>query len=158
LSDFWPHGEVAEKYGVFRSEGHSERAIFVIDKDGIIQYIDIHDIDDQPSNEVLFKELARILPDSFLAKEISAPPVKAAVPQAKVLMYCNKWCPDCRKARTWLNANNIEYTEVDIYSTPGAQDEVRKHSGGHIVSPTFDIEGKIILDFNQTKLEEALLS
>ena len=35
LSDFHPHGEVAQKYGVFRPrEGFSERAIFVIDKQG----------------------------------------------------------------------------------------------------------------------------
>ena len=35
LSDFHPHGEVAQKYGVFRQkEGFSERAIFVIDKAG----------------------------------------------------------------------------------------------------------------------------
>ena len=50
LSDFWPHGAIAKKYGVFREEGHSERAIFVVDKDGIVKYIDIHDIDDQQRN------------------------------------------------------------------------------------------------------------
>ncbi len=61
LSDFWPHGQVAQQYGVFRSEGHSERAIFILDTEGIIRYIDIHDIDDQPSNDVLFAELAHIL-------------------------------------------------------------------------------------------------
>jgi len=45
LSDFWPHGAVAKKYGVLRVEGYAERAIFIIDKIGIIRYIDIHDID-----------------------------------------------------------------------------------------------------------------
>jgi peroxiredoxin len=35
MSDFWPHGRVANLYGVFREkEGDSERAIFVIDKRG----------------------------------------------------------------------------------------------------------------------------
>jgi alkyl hydroperoxide reductase subunit AhpC len=62
LADFWPHGAVAERYGVFRSEGHSERAIFVIDKQGIIRYIDIHDIDHQPENEVIFGILRQIDP------------------------------------------------------------------------------------------------
>jgi alkyl hydroperoxide reductase subunit AhpC len=42
-------------YGVLRSEGYSERAIFILDKNGFIRYIDIHDIDQQPSNEELFK-------------------------------------------------------------------------------------------------------
>jgi len=51
-SDFWPHGSVARKYGVLiEEEGKSERAIFVLDKMGIIRYIDIHDIDHQPDNE-----------------------------------------------------------------------------------------------------------
>jgi len=58
LSDFWPHGAVAEKYGVMTANGHTERAIFVIDRQGIIRYIDHHDIDETPDNEVLFKVLA----------------------------------------------------------------------------------------------------
>ena len=32
LSDFWPHGRVADSYGVLRGDGVSERALFVIDK------------------------------------------------------------------------------------------------------------------------------
>jgi len=39
LSDFEPKGEVARKYGVYsREDGVSERALFVIDKDGIIRW------------------------------------------------------------------------------------------------------------------------
>ncbi len=54
LSDFWPHGEVAEKYGVLRSEGYTERAVFIIDKNGVVQYIDVHNIAEVPDpNEVL---------------------------------------------------------------------------------------------------------
>ena len=35
LSDFWPHGEVAQAYGVFNDKlGCANRATFVIDKDG----------------------------------------------------------------------------------------------------------------------------
>ncbi|MFH1115637.1 MAG: peroxiredoxin [Pseudomonadota bacterium] len=47
-SDFWPHGAVAEKYGVLRGDGVSERALFVIDKRGILRYIDVHDINAMP--------------------------------------------------------------------------------------------------------------
>jgi peroxiredoxin len=48
LSDFYPHGAVAQKYGVLRSEGFSERALFVIDKRGTIRFMDIHDINKRP--------------------------------------------------------------------------------------------------------------
>jgi peroxiredoxin len=60
LSDFWPHGEVAGKYGVLRSDGTSERAIFIIDKSGIIRYIDVHDINERPSLEILIQELDKL--------------------------------------------------------------------------------------------------
>jgi peroxiredoxin (alkyl hydroperoxide reductase subunit C) len=48
LSDFWPHGAVADKYGVLRSEGVSERALFFIDKEGIIRDIRVNDINKRP--------------------------------------------------------------------------------------------------------------
>lgn len=48
LSDFYPHGEVTKKYGVFRPEGFSERAVFVIDKQGIIRFMEIYDINERP--------------------------------------------------------------------------------------------------------------
>ena len=39
LSDFYPHGEVAKLYGIFNEEtGASRRAIFVVDKEGTIQF------------------------------------------------------------------------------------------------------------------------
>jgi peroxiredoxin (alkyl hydroperoxide reductase subunit C) len=60
LSDFWPHGEVAGKYGVLRSNGTSERALFIVDKQGAIRYIDVHDINERPSLEVLIKELEKL--------------------------------------------------------------------------------------------------
>jgi peroxiredoxin (alkyl hydroperoxide reductase subunit C) len=48
LSDFWPHGAVADKYGVLRSDGVSERALIFIDKNGIIQDIQVSDINVRP--------------------------------------------------------------------------------------------------------------
>ncbi len=60
LSDFWPHGAVAETFGVLRSDGTSERALFVIDKSGIIRYIDIHDINTRPRLGVLMEELEKL--------------------------------------------------------------------------------------------------
>ena len=60
LSDFWPHGAVAKKYGVLRSNGVSERALFVIDKKGIIRYIDVHDINKRPPLEDLVTALEKL--------------------------------------------------------------------------------------------------
>jgi peroxiredoxin len=60
LSDFWPHGAVAEKFGVLRSDGVSERALFIIDKKGVIRYIDVHNINQRPSLEILAGELEKL--------------------------------------------------------------------------------------------------
>ncbi len=60
LSDFWPHGKVADTYGVLRPEGMTERAIFIIDKKGIIRYIDVHDINKRPPLEVIIIELEKL--------------------------------------------------------------------------------------------------
>ncbi len=60
LSDFYPHGGVAKKYGVLRSNGVTERALFIINKKGIIRYIDVHDINKRPGLEVLIKELEKL--------------------------------------------------------------------------------------------------
>jgi peroxiredoxin len=41
LSDFWPHGAVSESYGVFSSDlGFAFRGTFLIDKDGVVQFLE----------------------------------------------------------------------------------------------------------------------
>jgi peroxiredoxin len=60
LSDFYPHGKVAALYGVLRSDGTAERALFVIDKKGVIRYIDVHDINKRPPLENLIRELEKL--------------------------------------------------------------------------------------------------
>lgn len=60
LSDFWPHGAVADKFGVLRSDGVSERALFIIDKKGVIRYIDVHDINERPPLESIVRELEKL--------------------------------------------------------------------------------------------------
>ena len=62
LSDFCPHGQVAQSYGVLCEHGMTERAIFIVDKQGIIRYIDIHDFNKHPDNEVLFEVLEGLEP------------------------------------------------------------------------------------------------
>jgi len=60
LSDFWPHGAVAAQYGVLRSDGVAERALFIIDKKGIIRYVHVNDINKRPYLEDLMKALGKL--------------------------------------------------------------------------------------------------
>ena len=61
LSDFHPHGEVARRYRVFREkEGFSERAVFVIDKQGKIAWSKTYDIPEQPNHEDYLTALSNL--------------------------------------------------------------------------------------------------
>jgi peroxiredoxin len=61
LSDFHPKGEVARSYGAYReADGISERALFIVDKEGKLAFVDVHDIADQPDNEDLFEVLRKL--------------------------------------------------------------------------------------------------
>jgi glutaredoxin len=155
LSDFWPHGAVAERYDVLQPDGRSERALFIIDKQGIVRYIDIHDIADQPSNEVLRKAIREIDPEVRDRPEMPEPK-PAALPHGGIVMYCNSWCPDCKRARKWLADNHLAYTEVDITTTPGAAEQVEKWANGNRTTPTFDIDGTIVVDYDLPRLKEVL--
>ena len=65
LSDFWPHGKVAAQYGVRRESsvplpGISERAVFIVDKEGKIAFAEVYELSAQPPNEPLLEALRRL--------------------------------------------------------------------------------------------------
>ncbi|WP_054029246.1 peroxiredoxin [Desulfatitalea tepidiphila] len=58
LSDFWPHGAVADQYGLLRGDGMTERALVFIDKKGIITYVHVNDINTRPKLDLIAAQLA----------------------------------------------------------------------------------------------------
>jgi peroxiredoxin len=60
-SDFWPHGEVCHRYGVLRAQeparGASERAIFIVDKTGVITFRKLYGLNDPPDITEAFEWL-----------------------------------------------------------------------------------------------------
>jgi glutaredoxin len=159
LSDFYPHGQVALTYGVLRAEGYTERAIFVVDKAGRIRYVDVHDIEQQPNNDVLFGVLGELEPDlARRAAALAAATPKAAFtqPAADVVIYCTSWCPDCRRVRAYLKDHNIAYTEVDIGRDREAAAQVRAWAKGNETTPTFNIRGTVIVGYDMPKVTAAL--
>ena len=61
LSDFYPQGQVVDQYGIRNRGGFPDRAIFVIDKGGIISYIEVLDNPGElPDNEELFEALQKL--------------------------------------------------------------------------------------------------
>jgi alkyl hydroperoxide reductase subunit AhpC len=43
LADFWPHGAVAQSFGIFNEDsGIANRSLFIIDPDGVIRHSELH--------------------------------------------------------------------------------------------------------------------
>ncbi len=63
-ADFWPHGDVSMRYGVLRESGPdagaSERALFVIDREGRVAFRRVYASDDQPTIEDVVPTLEKL--------------------------------------------------------------------------------------------------
>jgi peroxiredoxin len=63
LSDFEPKGAVSRLYGAYRGdEGVSERALFVLDRDGVIKWSYLSPIDVNPGAAGLLQALESLSP------------------------------------------------------------------------------------------------
>ena len=61
VADFWPHGAVAQQYGVFNEKlGRPDRAIFVVDKQGIIRWVKVYESGVHPDHGELRAELRKL--------------------------------------------------------------------------------------------------
>jgi mycoredoxin-dependent peroxiredoxin len=61
LSDFWPHGAVAARYGVFdAARGCALRGTFIIDKNGILRWTVVHAVPDARDQAEYLKVLAEL--------------------------------------------------------------------------------------------------
>ena len=68
LSDFYPHGEIARKYDVFREgnpiPGINERAIYIVDKTGKIVFAQLYELGESPDNQDVMDALERLAPSA----------------------------------------------------------------------------------------------
>jgi peroxiredoxin len=59
LCDFWPHGEVAAAYGIFRERlGFSERANIILDENHRVTFVKVYPIKELPDIEEVIRALA----------------------------------------------------------------------------------------------------
>lgn len=57
-------------------------------------------------------------------------------------VYTTPWCPDCRRAKTFLRERGVEFREVDIEKDPSAEEVVLKANDGRRKVPTMEIGGR----------------
>jgi len=61
LSDFWPHGQVAQMYGVFREkDGFSDRANIIINENQELDFIKVYEISELPEIKEILTYLEEI--------------------------------------------------------------------------------------------------
>jgi len=72
-----------------------------------------------------------------------------------ITMYSTPSCTYCRKAKDFFRQNNVKFTEYDVSRDQRRADEMVRKSGQMGV-PVIDINGKIIVGFNQPEVERAL--
>ncbi len=57
-------------------------------------------------------------------------------------MYTTPWCPDCRRAKSFLKERGVEFREVNIEEDPSAEDIVIEANHGKRKIPTLEIGGR----------------
>ncbi|MBN2407584.1 MAG: glutathione S-transferase N-terminal domain-containing protein [Elusimicrobia bacterium] len=70
-------------------------------------------------------------------------------------VYTTPTCPYCRKAKAFLDENNVSYKNIDVSSSREAAQEMIDKSGQMGV-PVIIIDGEVIVGFNRKRLEELL--
>ena len=76
-------------------------------------------------------------------------------PARRVTVYSTPTCSWCNTLKAWLQKNNIRYTDIDVSRDEHAAEELVKRSGQQGV-PQTEINGQIVVGFNQPRLQELL--
>lgn len=73
----------------------------------------------------------------------------------KVIVYSTEWCPWCTKAKDWLTKNNVKYEVRDPEKDQKYADELVNKSGQTGI-PVIDIDGKVIVGYNEAEMKKLL--
>lgn len=72
-----------------------------------------------------------------------------------VTVYSTPTCSWCNTLKAWLNKKNIRYSDIDVSRDEKAAEAMVRRSGQQGV-PQTDINGQMVVGFNQHKLKELL--
>jgi peroxiredoxin len=61
LADFHPKGEVAKKFGLYMEDkGITNRATVILDKEGVVRYVQVYDVPQQRNNQEIVAALKKL--------------------------------------------------------------------------------------------------
>ena len=74
---------------------------------------------------------------------------------ATVTIYTTPTCVYCKMSKEYFKKNNVAYTEKNVASDDAAREDMIKKSG-QLGVPVIDIDGNIVIGFDQPKLAKLL--
>lgn len=72
-----------------------------------------------------------------------------------ITIYSTPTCHYCDEAKKFLKKNKIPFTDVDVQDDLAAREEMVEKSGSRSV-PVIDVDGQVLVGYDQTKLVEAI--
>ncbi|MCC6638997.1 glutathione S-transferase N-terminal domain-containing protein [Candidatus Falkowbacteria bacterium] len=72
-----------------------------------------------------------------------------------ILIYSTPTCPYCKMAKSFLKDHDISFTDIDVSTDANKAQEMIEKSGQMGV-PVIDIDGEIIVGFDQKKISQLL--
>lgn len=71
-------------------------------------------------------------------------------------VYGSDWCHDCRRAKAFLNDNQVNYKDIDISIDEEAVIKVQEINNGKRIIPTIVIDGTPHTNPTNSELEKIL--
>ncbi|HSK48529.1 MAG TPA: glutaredoxin family protein [Coriobacteriia bacterium] len=82
--------------------------------------------------------------------------IEAADEASGLVVYCRSWCPDCRRAKQWLDDHGIPYQEVDVDTDVEGRERAAGLNEGRLHTPTFEKGDEVCIDFKPNRIKEIL--
>ena len=127
-------------------------------------FIDV-DLDEQATKKVeLINNGKRIIPTIIINNKSYTNPDNNQLAAAlgvnedyRIVMYGADWCPDCRKSKSFLNDNNINYQYIDIDKNEWSIPIITKLNNGKRKIPTIIInDDQVLIEPENEELRQAL--
>jgi glutaredoxin len=81
--------------------------------------------------------------------------LKVAMERVNVTVYSTTWCGVCKRAKSWLSANGIAYSDRDVEASDDARrEQLAKNPKGGV--PTIDVDGDVMVGFGPSHMQEML--
>lgn len=115
---------------------------------------------ERKSSQSAIAVLERQIAEAARTRRAEPSSARPRAPSTDIVLYSTTWCGYCKKARNYLTAKKVFFTEKDVEKDPEASKELAQKAAAAGVRPqgvpVIDVRGTLILGFDQAALERAL--